>query len=83
MGLVQVTRAIPREEVAGGIPPCPLIDHDLVQDIAKAVVKAVVEDGAYIPYLPQLRLRFGATSEEVLAGVGLAHRWLLAYERNG
>ena len=47
-------------------------DDQIIQEIAVEAVRAMNQDSGYTPYLPDLRIRFSATSEEVMGGVRLA-----------
>jgi hypothetical protein len=55
------------------------MNQDLINCIARDIINDLVNDNGYIPYLPDLRGRFSATSEEVLAGVRLADRFVALY----
>lgn len=59
------------------------MDKGVIQDIAQAVLKAFAQDEAYVPCLPDLRIRFSATSEEVLSGIRLSQAWLGAGDTKG
>lgn len=55
------------------------MDKGIIEAIALETVWEFTKDSCYTPYLPDLRIRFSATSEEVMAGVGLAERIVAFY----
>lgn len=50
------------------------MERNVIIHTAQYILKALANYSGYIHYLPNLRIRFSATSEEVMGGVRLADR---------